>query len=283
MGGVMPAGIVPEIRHRTFAFAGEPLSRIRGVPEVQLIAVTSLLSSPAERLVMAALDEAAPRLHSPDLRAAVEALLEQESSHIAAHAPLNAMLLGEIYPGARRLRRLGEEMLASYRDLPLDERLAVAAAYEYASDAIFGAVYEEHYRCGRRFHHDPAVHEALLASGVGPLFSWHALEELSHRHVAFEVALALGVTGAALRRGMARVLVDLARLQVPALVELVRGEPDGSLLAFSRAVFVSPGFVRTFAGRLLRWMTPGFDPGAERYAFYDALAGDVDRARPAAA
>ncbi len=269
------AGRVPEVRPRSFLFVKEPLLRVRHVPEVQLIAVTSLLSTPAERLVIAALSEAAPRIADRELVQAIEAFLEQESNHIAAHAPLNRLLLEEIYPHAGRLRRLGEEMLVRHRGRALEERLAVAAAYEYASDAIFGAVYEEHYRIGRRFHHDPEVHEALLASNVGPLFSWHALEELSHRHVAFEAALALGVSPMALRLGMVRVVAELARLQFPAAFELIRGEPHAHLTDFLRAVLIEPGFVRLFGGRLARWMEPGFDPAGERYPFFDALADDV--------
>lgn len=296
MGPSQPAGPalaerefdVPEVRHRTFRFAREPLERIRGVPEMILIAATSVLSTPAERLIIGTLSEAAGPLRararrgeldahrSAELLAAVDAFLAQESNHIAAHAPLNRMLLTQIYPRARGLRRLGAQMLARYRDEPLHERLAVAAGYEYASDSIFGAVYEVHFKEGRRFHRDPQVHAALLASGVGPLFSWHALEELSHRHVAFEVAVALGVDRATLRRGMIRVLIDLARLQFPAILELVLRERDSSLLRFLQAVFVDPGFVRHFAVRVGRWMRPGFDPAAEDYDFLTALADEVD-------
>ena len=267
---------IPEVRAKTFAFARQPLAQIRAVPEVMLIAVTSLLSTPAERLIIATLGEAAPQISDPALASAIEAFLEQESNHIAAHAPLNRMLVEEIYPYADRLRRLGDQMLARFRGLPLQERLAVAAGYEFASDCIFGAVYETHYREGRRFHRDPAVHEAMVSSGVGPLFSWHALEELGHRHVAFEAALALGVTRRQLRRGMLRVITDLARLQFPALLQLLRHEPKASLLGFVGAVFVDPGFVRTFAVGLGRFLRTDFDPGAEHYDFVDQLARDVD-------
>lgn len=283
-----PAGSgvdMPEMRHRIFRFAREPLEQIRGVPEMILIAATSVLSTPAERMIIATLAEAAGLLRararagerrSAELLAAVEVFLAQESNHIAAHAPLNTMLLTQIYPRARGLRRLGAQMLTRYRGASIHERLAVAAGYEYASDCIFGAVYEVHFREGRCFHRDPRVHAALLASGVGPLFSWHALEELSHRHVAFEVAMALGVDRAALRRGMVRVLFDLVRLQFPAILELVLRERDSSLLRFLQAVFVDPGFVRTFAVRAGRWMRPGFDPAAEDYEFLTALADEVD-------
>lgn len=279
---------IPEIRHRTFTFAREPLEQIRGVPEMILIAATSVLSSPAERLIIATLGEAAGHLRrraaggelcerrAADLLACIDAFLAQESNHIAAHAPLNTMLLEEIYPRAWGLPRLGAQMLTRYRDEPLHERLAVAAGYEYASDCIFGAVYEVHFREGQRFHRDPRVHDALLASGVGPLFSWHALEELAHRHVAFEVATALGVDRATLRRGMLRVLVDLARLQFPAILEIVLRERDASLLHFLRSVFVEPGFVRKFAVRLGRWLRPGFDPGADDYDYLSELADQVD-------
>lgn len=276
---------VPEVRQRIFRFARAPLEQIRGVPEMILIAATSVLSTPAERMIIATLAEAAGLLRararrgeprSAELLTAVDAFLAQESNHIAAHAPLNTMLLAQIYPRARGLRRLGAQMLGRYRDQPIHERLAVAAGYEYASDCIFGAVYEVHFSEGRRFHRDPQVHAALLASGVGPLFSWHALEELSHRHVAFEVAMALGVDRATLRRGMVRVLLDLVRLQVPAILELVLRERDSSLLRFLQAVFVDPGFVRTFAVRVGRWLRPGFDPAAEDYDFLTALADEVD-------
>jgi CRP-like cAMP-binding protein/predicted metal-dependent hydrolase len=269
---------VPSVRPHTFSFDRGALETIRAVPETILIAVTSLLSTPAERLIIATLGEAAPRIADPDLTRAIEAFLCQESNHITAHAPLNAMLVGEIYPYATRLRRLGDEMLARFGHLPLKERLAVAAAYEYASDCIFGAVYDRHYREGRRFHRDPKVHAAMLASGVGPLFSWHALEELGHRHVAFEAARALGVGHRELRRGMLRVVSDLARLQFPAILQLLRHEPDASVLGFARAVFVDPGFVRTFGLGLLRFLRRDFDPSKEDYDFIERLAGDVDRA-----
>lgn len=274
---------IPEVRHRTFRFAREPLEQIRGVPEMILIAATSVLSTPAERMIITTLAEAAGLLRArrgehrrDELLRAIDAFLAQESNHIAAHAPLNHMLLTQVYPRARGLRRLGAQMLARYRDLPLHERLALAAGYEYASDCIFGAVYEVHVREGRRFHRDPRVHAALLASGVGPLFSWHALEELTHRHVAFEVATALGVDRPTLRRGMLRVLFDLVRLQFPAILELVLRERDSSLSRFLSAVFVDPGFVRNFALRVTRWMRPKFDPAAEDYDFLAALIDEVD-------
>jgi predicted metal-dependent hydrolase len=247
-----------------------------------LIAVTSLLSSPAERFLIATLGEAAPQLRDPSLAAAVHAFVQQESNHVVAHAPLNRMLVDEVYPYADRLRRLGDEMLARYRDRPLAERLAIGAAYEYASDCIFGAVYETHLAEGRRFHHEARVHDALLASGVGPLFSWHALEELGHRHVAFEVARALGVTRWQLRRGMLRVLADLARLQFPAIVQMLARERSASVLGFVRAVLVDPGFVRAFGAGLRHFLRSDFDPGAQHYHFLDALARDVDAHQGAA-
>lgn len=271
---------VPFVRPRRFDFDAAALDAIRAVPELHLLVATSMLSTPAEQLIIATLGEAAPQLTGTPLAAAVDAFLEQESNHIVAHRPFNELVRRRLYPRCARLQRLGDEMLQRYAQHPLKERLAISAAYEYASDCIFGSYFSRFYSTDRRYHRHPPVHDAMIASGVADLFAWHALEELSHRHVAFEVARALGVGEQELHLGMRRVVAELARLQFPAFIELMAREGT-SPVTFGYAVFVHPGVVRTFLASLLRWFQPNFDPGAEEYDFMSALEADVDKSTEA--
>lgn len=216
-----------------------------------------------------------PVLQTPALKAAADELVRDESAHIQTHEPLNERLLGQVFPNYNSLRRLHTQMFRRFQKLSPRQALAVCAAYEFASDSIFSAYFSRFYAGTRRHHPDPHIHNALIDSGVAPLFMWHALEELSHRHVAHDIAMAVGLSQTELGLGMVRVVSELVYLQFPALLELVSREQHTNLLRFMWAVFVEPGVVSSFAIRLLRWFDPRIDPGRLAAKFLPELAKDV--------
>jgi len=155
--------------------------------------------------------------------------------------------------------------------------LAVGAAFEHIADCSFAAFSDGYYGQGRRYSPEPVVHELVERSGAGPLFLWHCGEELSHRHVAFDVMEACG--GGWLTRffGFALLALQGLFLLVPALVSLHFISRDRPRPSDSRSAGMGPVLVLRTAFRGLHFLLPGFHPTREKYSYLGELASDMEQ------
>ena len=148
---------------------------IRGEPEESYLNVAlSLLLPHLEPYLIRTMRAARPKVKDAALAEELGAFCGQEGQHYRMHAELNAAL---VRGGARGFEALERELAADYQrfesERPLRFNLAYAEGFEALTTA-FALVFE-----GEDLS---KWHPAAL-----DVFTWHILEELEHRTVAFEV------------------------------------------------------------------------------------------------
>jgi CRP-like cAMP-binding protein/predicted metal-dependent hydrolase/bacterioferritin-associated ferredoxin len=261
----------PRVSLPDLPFDPDALEAMRGIPEFHFMAVASVFAPTGERFMIRAISRALPSITDPSLVAHIEAFLAQEANHIAAHAPLNTLLLERIYPRSPALHRLAKGRFGHLERLPLRLAVAVCAAFECIADASFVTFFERYYGEGGRKHHpDPEIHDLAVRSGIADLFHWHGAEELGHRHVAFATMQALRtpypvrvlgflILGTVSFLGLLPALWSLRRYAKRPLASAPRGTT--ALIA-----------LRAFA-----FLWPWFHPGTSRYGFLEQLERDAAR------
>ena len=180
------------VRRPRIEYDVRTLQQLSAEPQIHALAVASLFATIGERFMVQRIGAVLPTLTDRGLVADVEVFLEQESQHIAAHEPFNRLLLDHIYRDNRALHRCAHGMVGGIERVSTRVGLAVSAYFEHLADCAFAAFLQDYYGRNRRFSTDPTVHDLIDRSGVGALFLWHAGEEMSHRHVAFDVMRASG-------------------------------------------------------------------------------------------
>jgi predicted metal-dependent hydrolase len=112
----------------------------------------------------------------PEMKAKVKGFIGQESMHGRAHRAFNERLAELGYPTAAADAAL---LRASARNQKLPEKLqlAITAASEHLTGVFAEAVLD----------HEPTREILFPDDDVQLLITWHALEELEHKDVAFDV------------------------------------------------------------------------------------------------
>lgn len=149
-------------------FGGDPFA-------TALVNALHVLFPAGERFFLRSVRHYLPRIDDPELRRAITGFFGQEGAHAGAHEALVPLLDAQGYDARRFLdayERIAYGLIE--RVAPPGLRLATTAAVEH-----FTAVF---------------AHEALgteLLDDVEPrmrrLLAWHAVEELEHKAVAFDV------------------------------------------------------------------------------------------------
>ncbi len=268
-----PTGARPRLTVRRFEprYDPSPLAEIRGDHQVHLIAIGSLVAGCGERFMIGTMLQAAPSLRDPGLIPDLEAFLQQESNHVSAHEPLNRLLADRIYadcPALQAMRRLAFTRLER---ASLGLKLAVCAAFEFVADCLFELHFETRNVGGGAHHPDVEVEKRLEASGVLALFLWHGIEELGHRHVAFDVMKDRGVGYGTRAFGMLLTLWELSRVTARVLPELAWKTTRGRRRSYLLRALLRPAFARRLPLRLLRFFAPGFHPSRLRYPYLEDL------------
>ncbi len=278
---------IPTIQHRVNSklIARRPrieydvsaVQQLSAEPQIHALAVASLFATIGERFMLQRVGAALPTLADPVLAADVEVFLEQESQHVAAHEPFNRLLLDRIYPDNRALHRCAHGMVGGVERVSARMGLAVSAFFEHVADCTFAAFLEDYYGRNRRYSTDPVLHNLIDRSGVGSLFIWHAGEEMSHRHIAFDVMRASGAGWFTRVSAVGFLGMQAVLLFVPAFAALhVRTRRQKRARA-SRRLSVTVGLALSTIGRGMRFLLPGFHPGKERYSFLAELEQDLAR------
>ena len=142
----------------------------------QVVNAASLLMPYLEPFLIDAVREAIPQLRDPTLAQEARGYVGQEAHHFRQHRRFNDHLIALGYAG---IREHEAQLTRDYEELsrePLAFRLAYAAGFETMALAM------GHYLIRDRVHlfagADPAVTSLVL---------WHFVEELEHKHAAFEV------------------------------------------------------------------------------------------------
>ncbi|MGB1277306.1 MAG: metal-dependent hydrolase, partial [Nannocystaceae bacterium] len=149
---------------------------IRGEPEESFLLLgMSFLFPYLEPYLIRSMKVARERIEDPELLADLRRFCAQEGQHFREHTRFNRAMQGQDYPG------LGELEAALARDYEsftahksLRWNLAYAEGFEAMTAATALFLFET--RDEREMH--PLVEQLMF---------WHALEELEHRTVAFDV------------------------------------------------------------------------------------------------
>ncbi len=211
----------------------------------------SLTFPEGERLFIASVRACRELVRDPTLTAQVRGFLAQESLHRREHDVFNSWL-----------RTLGLDVDAYYQeiaellsvDTPRDSarvRLAVTCALEH-----FTAILAEQWLTRRDLRENAHPH-------VRALWTWHALEELDHKAVAFDVYRAAG--GSYLLRVLVMASVSVAFLQKIASIHarLMAADGQSSPRIWARGLWRCWGIDGYFSSLLpayLRYFKPSFHP-----------------------
>ena len=188
------------------------------------------------------------------LKSQVKAFIGQESMHGREHRKLNSRLDEFGYHTYRADARIDRTLRHVYRMRPALFPIAVTAAAEHLT-GIFGEAALTSRTTRKTLFGDPEIQQ---------LISWHALEELEHKNVAFDVLQAAGggylvrmagfvgalglLGGSVMRSWYEAMWLDrryIGRKQLARHVEVMKHQK-----------LLSPWAVR----RLVQYVKPGFHP-----------------------
>jgi predicted metal-dependent hydrolase len=134
----------------------------------------NLLFPDGERFFVKAVHDHLARIDDPTLLADARAFESQEGQHAREHEAFFAVLEKQGYDFAEHLARFRRFSRWSMRKIPEALRLSMTAGAEHYT-ATLGALALE---CDLLDDCDPSMRE---------LITWHALEEIEHKSVAFDV------------------------------------------------------------------------------------------------
>jgi len=218
-----------------------------------VVALLSAIIPEGERFVVDAVKQYRSEIGDPELRQQANAFVGQETMHQREHERLNDVLGTMGYP-TRFVHRTGVVLHAIGRRLPRRTQLAVTAAIEH-----WTAVIAEHALGGER----PPM--AQVDEEVQAFLTWHLIEELEHKSVAFDVMRALGTTEAQ-RIAAMRLLILLVGpgLVVGLCVSLAKDPAawnPANLRRSLRWVRINSALAGgSFRADVGSWRRPGFHP-----------------------
>ncbi|AGP63672.1 metal-dependent hydrolase [Mycobacterium intracellulare subsp. yongonense 05-1390] len=221
-----------------------------------LVALLSGIFPPGEELFIRSVRRFADQVTDPELKKRVAGFIGQESVHGQEHRRLNEQLVDKGYPlvsffifdASSRRQRL---LVRIENLLPAWVPLAVTAAAEHFTATLAERMLGEELQ---KIPGDPEVRNLL---------NWHAVEELEHKSVAFDVYRS--VRGPEwLRIGVMGVLYVLAVpvITIGVLLSIATVPKDWHPIKVARqarAVFRGP-LLKGLIADLRIYMKPGFHP-----------------------
>jgi predicted metal-dependent hydrolase len=134
----------------------------------------NLLFPIGERFFVRSVNAYLDQLDDPQLRADVRAFFQQEGRHASAHDRFNQVLRDQGFEIDGFLERYERLLKRIEGAMSPQLRLSVTAAVEHYTAILAEGVFD-----------GPLLDEAALP--MKTLLAWHALEEIEHRSVAFDV------------------------------------------------------------------------------------------------
>ncbi|MFN7955699.1 MAG: metal-dependent hydrolase [bacterium] len=213
-----PADVEITVRKPSFDFSDVPAYWFGGSPWKTHFGTALMLVFPSgERFVVQGVRSFEPALADPALRQDVARFCAQEGFHSREHGKLNRFLFEQGFPGLRWFERLqSRTMKRMSRHLPKRFQLALAASIEHLTSS-FG-----HQALATRDDLEP-MHPVLRE-----LLIWHAIEEMEHKSVAFDVHQATGGWHATRVAGLLLILPMLLAVTYAIFLYLLAA--DGRLL-----------------------------------------------------
>lgn len=251
----------PTIRVRRMGLTFPSATRARGLDENPLLsalmASLSVAFPPGERFFIDSVRHFLPQIDDPRLREEIRAFIGQEANHTKEHLAFNAFLEEVGYPAeamqevvTRRIRKIQEASTPA-------ANLARTAALEHFTAIMASAILE---------------HSEVLETMSEPeakLWAWHAIEEIEHRSVAFDVYRRV-VGDEALRLRTMRVVtvffIGLVSMRTIAMMRATGTLRDPrAILEGLNVLWGRPGIFRKIVPRYLDYYRRGFHPSQHDY------------------
>ncbi|MFT3923337.1 MAG: metal-dependent hydrolase [Myxococcales bacterium] len=223
--------------------------------ETHLLNALSLTFPPGERFFMRSVRALRERAKDPDLLEQIKGFLAQESLHSREHSVLNTWL-GKLGLPAEVIDKRVEARIAerSGKRSELDN-LAVTCALEHFTAML-----------AKLLLTDPTL-RARFHPNMLPLWYWHAIEELDHKAVAFDVYLA--ADGDYRRRVLAMVAMTIGLITSTMVIQyhLMRADKQpirlGTWLRGALRYLGPKGHVTAVIPDYLRYYRRDFHPWQE--------------------
>lgn len=253
---------LPKVRRMRFQFGEpEPLQRhfVEGdIVFSHLVAVLSGSFPPGEESFIRSVRRFSDQITDPVLKKRVAGFIGQESVHGQEHRKLNTQLADMGYPLVRFLlfapTSVRQKVVLRIEKLiPAKVHLAMTAAAEHYT-AVLGA----------RVLSNDEIQSIPGDPEVWRLLNWHAMEELEHKSVAFDVYRSVGGS----ERTRIAVMWFMYFLTIPVVTAAVALsillDPTAwprpiTVLRQTYGVFRGP-LLRGFLGEIAEYLRPGFHP-----------------------
>ena len=213
----------------------------------------SLLLPEGEKFFVATVAHFRDAIEDPELRKQVEAFIRQEAMHGVGHRGFNEMFIAQGQPTARKREAEVVWLLNFVKEhLPPMWTLAATCALEHFTGIM-----------GEQLLRDTAHHENI-DEDVRPMWLWHALEEVEHRAVAYDVFQEMG-GGYATRTGImfiASVILFAVMIRVTTSMVAEAGETTNvrGWFGLLNHHWGRPGIFRQLIPKYLQYYRPGFHP-----------------------
>jgi len=217
-----------------------------------LLGALSVAFPPGERYFIESVRHYLPLLVDPELRKQVRAFAGQEANHTKEHLAFNRFLDRMGYPATAMERYATKRIGAVQRSSTPEENLARTAALEHFTAILAGAFLEH-----------PEVLDRMSPE-VATLWAWHAIEEIEHRAVAFDVYKeAVDDEALRIRKMVESTVVFIGITAVRTVLMMhatrtlrdVRSSAKGLFLLWGR-----PGVLRAVVPRYLAYYRRDFHP-----------------------
>ncbi len=176
-----PENIAIEPRRPEFDFSGVDKYWLKDPFTSQFMNALSIVVPVSERTVIDIVRKYADNITEPKLIREMDALIRQEGRHTLMHLRCNELLKKCGYPAIRPFERFQKFFVGKMRKIsPPAWELAMPAAFEHFTSAI-----SRDFIVNNRFWAGDQSNAAI------DFTRWHALEELEHQAVCFDVFAAL--------------------------------------------------------------------------------------------
>jgi predicted metal-dependent hydrolase len=200
-----------------------------------------------------AIREGAEHVTDPKLKADALAFCEQEANHSRQHKRY-CRLLQQRYPRLKEYETaIQQSLIRSRKEDPLSFRLAYTAGYE----AITAQMSRWMFRSAEEWFAGADEHFAAL-------MTWHAVEEIEHRHVAFEVFQVVDSSYPLRAKGLFAAMKKTYADMTPVVTYML--EVDGyakRLDSRARRLRLRMGLVSELMPAAARYLTPNYHPSQE--------------------
>lgn len=215
-------------RHMSFAFPEDmPKHYVNGDPfQTHLLNALSLVFPAGEQSFIDSVRYFRDRIDEPELARQVRAFIAQEAFHSREHEALNAMLEKQGIPVKAIYAEVEKRIEDTRKTVPPETMLAITCALEHFTAIMARGLLES-----------PDLLEGA-PENIRMLMTWHAIEEMEHKAVAFDVYQK--VCGEYRRRALTMMFVTVTFMANTAMLQHELMKLDGehrNLKSYARGLY----------------------------------------------